>query len=251
MSSPSAASACLGRSGGNRRMGTPRKERQMRRELGLTLPTKRERERAERARDEASAAPQPCLNCETPVLPPRKPWALYCSDYCGGMAYLIRYRRRTESDGRAKRQDVKDTLQIREALLFTGHTHSAADESRLPLTLAERQELFAAKGRSCLVCGEPATDIDHVDAQAGNAIDNLPPLCAGCHRKKTLSSHRPPLSTVPQFKGPAETEIEYRDRVRAQPPMKACDDDVTWSTGWRGLVVTRRAQSIAEGRTSS
>lgn len=43
---------------------------------------------------------------------------------------------------------------------------------------------------ACVVCGAPATDVDHIIAKrAGgkDSLENLQPLCGACHRRKTMA----------------------------------------------------------------
>jgi 5-methylcytosine-specific restriction endonuclease McrA len=50
-----------------------------------------------------------------------------------------------------------------------------------------REEVFAAKGRTCVYCGNPATEVDHVlSVKIGGAdtIENLVPSCQKCNRRK-------------------------------------------------------------------
>ena len=51
-----------------------------------------------------------------------------------------------------------------------------------------RAACFRVWGRSCLMCGDRATDVDHIiELAAGgtNTIDNVQPLCKDCHKAKT------------------------------------------------------------------
>lgn len=50
--------------------------------------------------------------------------------------------------------------------------------------------LFLKLHPVCVVCGQPATDVDHIIPHKGDkklfwAVDNLQPLCHSCHSKKT------------------------------------------------------------------
>jgi 5-methylcytosine-specific restriction endonuclease McrA len=48
-----------------------------------------------------------------------------------------------------------------------------------------RERVFAAKGRRCWRCGQPATDVDHaipLVEGGSDLIDNLRPACASCNR---------------------------------------------------------------------
>lgn len=50
-----------------------------------------------------------------------------------------------------------------------------------------REEVFAAKGRTCVYCGGFADEVDHVvPVKIGgvDAIDNLVPACRSCNRRK-------------------------------------------------------------------
>jgi 5-methylcytosine-specific restriction endonuclease McrA len=61
-----------------------------------------------------------------------------------------------------------------------------------------RRAVFAAKGRVCVWCGQPATTVDHViPAAAGGqaTLDNLVPSCARCNFSRGAAfgnSRRPP-----------------------------------------------------------
>ncbi len=51
-----------------------------------------------------------------------------------------------------------------------------------------RKQAFQMYGTSCWVCGDTATEIDHIlelDAGGADSIENLQPLCKGCHATKT------------------------------------------------------------------
>ena len=51
-----------------------------------------------------------------------------------------------------------------------------------------RERVFAARGRSCVYCGEPATDVDHVIPVidgGSNSLANLVPACAKCNRGRS------------------------------------------------------------------
>lgn len=48
-----------------------------------------------------------------------------------------------------------------------------------------RAEVFAAKGRSCYLCGEPATELHHNryhrNDLTGKKLKHIHPICRGCH----------------------------------------------------------------------
>jgi hypothetical protein len=63
-----------------------------------------------------------------------------------------------------------------------------------------RAACFRVWGRSCLMCGDRATDVDHIiELAAGgtNTIDNVQPLCKPCHIAKT-SRFNATRATEPQ-----------------------------------------------------
>ena len=46
---------------------------------------------------------------------------------------------------------------------------------------------------ACVVCGEPATDVDHITPKrlgGEDALDNLQALCHPCHTRKTMRERR-------------------------------------------------------------
>lgn len=56
-----------------------------------------------------------------------------------------------------------------------------------------RAACFRVWGRACLMCGDRATDVDHIiELAAGgtNTIDNVQPLCKSCHQAKTNAFNR-------------------------------------------------------------
>lgn len=58
---------------------------------------------------------------------------------------------------------------------------------------ALRKACFQTWGRTCMYCGEIATEVDHIielDAGGTNTLDNLQPLCKACHQAKTVAYNR-------------------------------------------------------------
>src|SRR5207247_1972646 len=119
-----------------------------------------------------------CMSCDAAISSSGAS-LLFCTDLCQSMAQSVRYRRRIEKDGRIDDPLVQLALRQREAWLFAGKVYKPR------LTEQQREAAFAAKGRSCALCGAPATDIDHIDGGAGNELDNLRPLCRACHLEKS------------------------------------------------------------------
>jgi 5-methylcytosine-specific restriction protein A len=53
-----------------------------------------------------------------------------------------------------------------------------------------REACFRVWGKTCMYCGDRATEVDHIIevARGGtNTIDNLQPLCKPCHLAKTVA----------------------------------------------------------------
>lgn len=198
---------------------------------------------------------------------------VWCSDYCGRVASLVRYRRRVEREGRHQRvadsEDVLNALWRKESDLLIGEFYQPH------LTPKQREDIFGSKGRSCLVCGKPATDIDHIVPGGGDAPKNLQPLCASCHLAKTadqrgLYTHVPKnvakasdaelgallgsqlfqrakSSGIGIFALTSKQHIAryaaYLARVYADPP-RPCDDEETWPETERGIRKERRAELV-------
>ena len=50
-----------------------------------------------------------------------------------------------------------------------------------------RERVFELKGRTCVYCGNPADEVDHIEpVKTGGAdtIENLVPSCQSCNRRK-------------------------------------------------------------------
>ena len=41
-------------------------------------------------------------------------------------------------------------------------------------------------GRWCYLCGEVATQVDHIRPGDNHDVNNLAPICEDCHKAKTL-----------------------------------------------------------------
>ena len=53
-----------------------------------------------------------------------------------------------------------------------------------------REACFRVWGKTCMYCGDRATEVDHIIEVArggSNTIDNLQPLCKPCHMAKTVA----------------------------------------------------------------
>jgi hypothetical protein len=146
----------------------------------------------------------------------------------------VRYERRIRVDGRIQRPDVAEAIEILRGQIAGG----VAYESRL--TSEEREAVFREKGDRCLICGDKATDIDHIDSAGSNDMSNLQPLCAGCHRTKTISES----VLVPLNGEELERMCEYQTRVGAPVPIKPCDDERTWRSVGKAMKSARKKAEV-------
>ncbi len=127
----------------------------------------------------------PCLNCDQPMTLSSQ-IKLYCSDLCRDEAKFVRYFRACRSDGRINQPDVKDALLIRMAHILNG----GYKESERRLRPSERRPVIERDEGLCQKCGQPGTDIDHIDGSS-NELKNLQLLCKLCHNEKTKSKFVP------------------------------------------------------------
>jgi 5-methylcytosine-specific restriction endonuclease McrA len=183
-----------------------------------------------------------CVNCDRLLVPPRRSF-LYCSKACQQEVAYVRYARAVIRDGRIKRDDVQEALAIQKAWVLTGGYNT-----RNELTLPEdvRAVVFDRDGGRCVLCGRPATDIDHHRADPTADINdptNLRGLCAECHRNKTLANLRPiDPETEPVLWAKAK---ELEARVQAPTPLRLSDDEIRWNKSWQIISKERAAFSKA------
>jgi hypothetical protein len=186
----------------------------------------------------------PCPNCDHTVTLTTTV-KLYCSDLCSDEAHFVRYFRARISDGRINRPDIKEALQIRMGHILAGGYNER--ERRLPDDV--RRAVFERDKSLCRTCGQPGTDIDHIE-DSSNALENLQVLCKPCHNEKTLSRFRP----LPPEDDDEEEGQEARAkkeslllRVHSLTPQRACDDEEGWNALSRRLMSERR-QALREER---
>ncbi len=223
--------------------------------------------------DELLDAPEGCTGVVlAPPAGTKNPAIMYCSEYCRLVADVVRYRRRVEAEQRHKR--VPDGELVLIALWRKESDVIAGSFYQVRLTADEREALFQAKGRFCVRCGAPATDVDHIDPAGGNELANLQPLCQACHLDKTTVDggmrNVPPavareaerqlirllsptvfasatLSGIGRVCVTADEPLAryaaYLERVYGMTP-RACDDP----EGWRARERTIRKERFAELR---
>lgn len=181
-----------------------------------------------------------CLNCDQPMTLTRY-IKLFCSDACRDEAKLVRYIRSCGRDGRINQPDIQDAISIRFAHALSGGYR--AKERRL--SAAKRRAVFERDNGLCRKCGQPGTDVDHVDGSS-NDLANLQLLCKACHNEKTRSKFVP---LTPEHERYAEIEAKRESllfRAKTLAPQRACDDDENWYTINREVMSERRRIVCAE-----
>jgi len=175
-----------------------------------------------------------CLNCDGILIATDKP-KLFCSDKCQQEARFVRYFRSCKRDGRVNQPDVREALEIKMAHSLGGGYQ--ANERRLPLST--RQKVYERDNRTCQKCGQPATDIDHIQGGDDN-LENLQMLCRDCHNQKTTANF---VQLTPGVEGYEEKRAKIdglRVRTDSEIPERICDDEEKWKSLWRGLMSERQ-----------
>lgn len=184
----------------------------------------------------------PCPNCGYTVTLTTTV-KLYCSDLCSDEAHFVRYFRARISDGRINQPDIKEALQIRMGHILAGGYNER--ERRLPDDV--RRAVFERDKNLCRKCGQPGTDIDHIEGSS-NALENLQVLCKPCHNEKTLLRFRPLPPEDEEEGGEVRAKKErLLLRVHSLTPQRACDDEEGWNALSRRLMSERR-QALREER---
>lgn len=158
---------------------------------------------------------------------------MYCSDLCREEGKTIRYIRAVMRDGRMDDPEVREAVEIRMAILLGG----GYPERQRRLAAAGRAAVFERDSRRCQLCGEPVTEIDHIDGgltEGLNNLDNLRALCGGCHRGKTKSAFRRPNEEE------SRRALAYQERTDAPVPLRPSDDEQNWPKLWPRLLAERR-----------
>jgi hypothetical protein len=154
-----------------------------------------------------------CVECGAPIdLSGRA--RLYCSPACRQTLKLVRYARATLADGRAQADPkIEDAWRMRLAHILAGGYHEA--ERRVPAAMRER--VFERDDHKCVICGDPATEIDHIAGDA-NAMDNLRSTCGTCNFKMAEEQF------VPVTGAAAARGTEILKRMLAPEPTHPRDD---------------------------
>lgn len=213
--------------------GNVRTENRLRRRLGLPVERKR---RSKAPVGPARRVTAPCVECGAPIELTGYP-RLYCSDRCRQILKLIHYGRRVFRDGRLDNDPfVKDAIGMRIAHIMAGGYRETA--RGLPSNV--RQAIVTRDGGQCQLCGEAATQIDHI---VGDSSDpsNLRALCAACNMaaaKKQMVRASPKQQRV--IGG-------FVERMVAEPPLFGRDDELAWDSAYRSIKSQRREEMRQAG----
>lgn len=169
-----------------------------------------------------------CPNCGKQITKA----VLFCCDLCKDEAKFVRYFRACILDGRVKKEDIQEALQIRLAHILAGGYSERL--RRLPTTIREAV-ITRAQGR-CQKCGGVGVQIDHISGSSSD-LENLQLLCARCHNEKTREN----FVTISPETHPQEwaKREALLSRVYTPQPILICDRP-NWNELWRSLYNMRR-----------
>ena len=182
---------------------------------------------------EAMAAPQvvDCVECGTDIVLGRYA-RLYCSEGCRQTLKLIHYGRAVVADGRIERDPtIAEAIQMRIAQILAGGYH----ERLRRVTPALRAQIFERDGGKCVLCGAPATQIDHIAGDA-NTPENLRSACGSCNLGMAQAR------LVPASAREAAKADDLVQRIFAPAPLFPRDDETAWATTYSRLMAERRAR---------
>jgi hypothetical protein len=110
---------------------------------------------------------------------------------------------------------VFDEAMIR-VLVTSGNRLVWAGDTNKPLPSRVRDAVLAQKREICAICGDRATQLDHVMARVNSGdhdIDNLQPLCDECHAEKTLKD----VPWAAKYRNGGATRSDGSKQPRAGP----------------------------------
>ncbi|MFV2031538.1 MAG: HNH endonuclease, partial [Gammaproteobacteria bacterium] len=138
-------------------------------------------------------------------------------------------------DGRIDQPDVQEAIQIKLAHIANG----GYDEKERHIPSELRTKVIEFYGVKCNSCGQPGTDIGHIN-EPNNELDNLQLLCRNCHNNKTFGNVVTIKEGDEMFDDIKGLTSKLWERVESDTPMKICDDDENWRYKWRSIVAERR-----------
>ena len=180
---------------------------------------------------------RPCPNCARPVTAAQR---LFCSELCTEAASIVRYIRKVEGRGVLAGRDVYQVIETRVRMLAGGRRVHEQGELRVvsrgdqhvPQTL--RAAVRTRAGDRCEVCGEPGSDLHHLQYPARDA-DDLQLLCQTCHdlMPRRVAVGRP-------NEAPFTVDALCRMRARETEPRQPSDAP-WWARSYRLWVPDREA----------
>ena len=170
-----------------------------------------------------------CVECGAAIVL-TKHAKLYCSEVCRQTLKLIHYGRAVVADGRIERDPtIEEALQMRIAQILGGGYHEVL--RRVPPAL--RAQIFERDGGRCVLCGAPATQIDHIAGDA-NTPENLRAACGACN----LGMAQAHLVPAPPKK--AAVADHLLERIFGPAPLFPRDDETAWPATNVRLMAERR-----------
>jgi 5-methylcytosine-specific restriction endonuclease McrA len=147
----------------------------------------------------------------------------YCSLRCHDVAKAARSTRNLLSrNPEAFRDGIPYECRIKIAHALSGGYPAA----RRTVPESTRAAVKARDGHRCVLCGEPGTDVDHIDGDA-NEEANLRLLCPPCHQGVTQQRLGP--ITDPALRREYDAILR---RALTPLPQRPCDS-AGWRTDWR------------------
>ena len=112
---------------------------------------------------------------------------LFCSELCQQEAITIRYCRRVSRDEqKCLKHDIQEGIGIRLMMLLGGGY--PANARKLPQAL--REQILERDSFACRICGEAATQIDHIDTSSKDPGKRLKSTTSNDAKSATDSNHK-------------------------------------------------------------
>ncbi len=161
---------------------------------------------------------------------------LFCSDDCQEFAGYVRYARKKIDEEMPWDLDLLKGFG-RKIIHWVSSGHVYDSRGRY-LPRKTREEILFRDGQRCAICGEPATEIDHI-AGSSSEPANLRAVCADCNRKLMLGN------LVPTTKKEKRVAMKARgdhlsSLISAPIPPSIAFDHATWINEWRSVEKMRK-----------
>jgi hypothetical protein len=172
--------------------------------------------------------------CEVPEL--------YCGPYCRDAANTVRYARKALVERRRDDPDFRLGFGTKLLSLFQGGYPRGRR-----LSQALRETVLERDGWRCQLCGEPATEVDHIQGDSPDPM-NLRAACGPCNRARvwTVDGVVTDEERAEAVAVAENISAEIALRIAANAPLHLCDDGERWEASWRGIKAARR--KLLDGR---